>query len=283
MIKIGFLANGEMLAWEPEKLCSFIKEQGYDAVELIGDVIFSADKPEDYLKRTIAAARQNGLEISEILAQQDLVSKDIGSVDKNVQTIISNIKKSADMGVKTVNLFTGPIPWLPNALRVGLDISHSEAWGCVFYAFDKILPVAEQFGVRLAVENVWGMLAHDFYTNKYLNGNYNSPNLGVNLDISHDALYGILDAKFLVEGWGKKIFHVHLKDAVGVAELNKFTFPLIGEGFVDFKELFSSLKTIGYSGVASVEFESWGYRQHYSSGKHADSAGLMRKVLEEFR
>ena len=38
MIQFGFLANGEMLGWDYEKLCSFVRESGYDCVELIDDI-----------------------------------------------------------------------------------------------------------------------------------------------------------------------------------------------------------------------------------------------------
>ena len=91
----------------------------------------------------------------------------------------------------------------------------------VLSSFDKFVTVAEKYGVKLAVENVWGMLVHDFYTNSYLQSKFNSKYLGVNLDVSHDVLYGNTDVKFLVKAWGEKIFHVHLKDAVGVPELGR--------------------------------------------------------------
>ena len=111
MIKKGFLANGEMLGWEPEKLASFIKETGYDCVELIGDIIFANGKDGKDFK---AAADKYGIGISEILAQRDYVVKDENERKNSIETTIQQIKKSADMGVNTVNLFTGPVrgpPW----------------------------------------------------------------------------------------------------------------------------------------------------------------------------
>ena len=73
MIKTGFLANGEMLGWEPEKLFSFIAETGFDCVELIDDIIFSPDKTAQYIDGIAAASTKYGVGISEILAQHDLV------------------------------------------------------------------------------------------------------------------------------------------------------------------------------------------------------------------
>lgn len=279
MIKKGFLANGEMLGWEPEKLASFIKDTGYDCVELIGDIIFANGKDGKDFK---ASADKYGIGISEILAQRDYVVKDENERKGNIDTTIQQIKKAADMGVNIVNLFTGPVPWMPDSIHVGQQISMTDAWGMVFDAFDKIIPVAEAEGVKIAVENVWGMLAHDLYTNKFLINHYSSDNLGVNLDPSHDMLYGNNDPAFIVKSWGKKIFHVHVKDAVGIAEGGKFVFPLLGEGNVNFGAFFKALEETGYEGCASVEFESWAYRANIWSGVHAASAKPSLEFLKKF-
>ena len=257
MIRTGFLANGEMLGWEPEKLFAFIAETGFDCVELIDDIIFAADKPARYLDE---AART---------ASTDL--------------IIENMKKAAALGVNTVNVFTGPVPWMPDAIKAGRQVSFTQAWDWVLGAFERILKAAETLGVKVAVENVWGMLVHDFYTNSYLQSRFDSPALGVNLDPSHDLLYGNNDMAFLVKSWGRdKIFHVHVKDAVGIPEDGKFVFPLIGEGCVNFRAFFGALKEIGYDGCASIEFESWAYRANTLGGSHAASAKPMLEALRSY-
>ena len=268
-----------MLGWEPEKLASFIRDTGYDCVELIGDIIFADGRDGKDFK---AAADKYGIGISEILAQHDYVILDAAQRKDSVDATVMQVKKAADMGVRIVNLFTGPVPWMPDSIKVGQQVSMTDAWNMVFDAFDTIIPVAEKEGVKLAVENVWGMLAHDFYTNKYLNNYYNNAVLGVNLDPSHDVLYGNTDMSFLVKSWGDKIFHVHVKDAVGVAEPGKFVFPLLDEGNVDFRTFFDALKEIGYEGCASVEFESWAYRNKTLGGSHAATAEPMLRVLEKY-
>ena len=278
-MKIGFLANGEMFGWEPKKLMSFIKETGYDSVELIDDIIFANGKDAKDMR---AAADEYGVTISEILTQHDFVLKNAEQTAKNAELVIENMKKAADIGVNIVNVFTGPVPWMPDAIKVGKQVSMTEAWGDVFSAFDKIVPAAEKLGVKVAVENVWGMLVHDFYTNQFLINHYNCDSLGVNLDPSHDILYGNNDASFIVKSWGKKIFHVHIKDAVGVAGGGKFVFPLIGEGNVDFGVFFAALNEIGYDGCASVEFESWAYRKNILGGSHAAAAKMCLDAVNQF-
>ena len=279
MIKKGFLANGEMLGWEPKRLCTFLKETGYDSVELISDIIFANGKDGSDFR---AAADEAGLSISELLVQRDFVVLDRDQRKENIRITEENMKKAAATGVDTVNFFTGPVPWMPDSITVGKQVSMGDAWGMVFEAFDALLPVAEKLGVKIAVENVWGMLVHDFYTNKYLIDHYDSDFLGVNLDPSHDILYGNTDTAFIVKSWGKKVFHVHVKDAVGVAGLGTFVFPVLGEGNVNFKAFFDALKKIGYEGTASVEFESWAYRQNILGGSHAASAAPSLEFLKKF-
>jgi sugar phosphate isomerase/epimerase len=95
-------------------------------------------------------------------------------------------------------------------------------------------------------------------------------------------LYGNNDEPFIVKSWGKKIFHVHVKDAVGVAAGGKFVFPLLGEGNVDFPAFFRALEEIGYDGCASVEFESWAYRRNILGNSHAASAKMCLDALNSF-
>ena len=67
---------------------------------------------------------------------------------------------------------------------------------------------------------------------------------------------------WLIRQWGNRIAHVHIKDVVGVPALQKFVFPLLGEGQVDWEGFFAGLEEIGYQGFCSIEFESFRfYRQ----------------------
>ena len=280
MFKIGFMPNQNMLGWEPEKLCAYIKNAGYDAIELQPQFICADSKTDADRRRMVRAVEENGLVISEIVLQRDFVLLDEAARAANIDYVEKNLYKVAEMGVNTVNMLTGPAPWASDPLTVDKNITASQAWGWVFEAFDRILPAAEKTGVNIAVENVFGMLCHDFYTNMYLNNHYNSPRLGVNFDPSHDVLCGNTDMKFLIRGWGKsKIFHVHLKDAAGIPVMGKFLFPLIGEGYVDWKTFFAEMAAIGYDGCMSVEFESFEYIKNAFGGKFEESAALSRKMI----
>jgi len=280
MYKIGFMPGGNMLGWEPEKICDYIKNAGYDAIELTLPLVCADGRSDADRKRIVRAAEKSGLVISEIVLQRDFVVLDANERNATIEYLIRNMRTAAEMGVDTVNMFTGPQPWLAQPLIINKNISATQAWDWVFEAFDRILPVAEENKIKIAVENVFGMLCHDFYSNFYLNKKFNSSWLGVNLDPSHDVLYGNTDMKFLINGWGKdKIFHVHLKDAVGIPVMGQFVFPIIGEGVVDWKEFFSEMKNINYNGCMSVEFESFIYLKNGLNNNFELSAELSRKMI----
>jgi sugar phosphate isomerase/epimerase len=278
--KIGFMPNGSYNSMSAEEVCKSLKRIGYDCVEWTQTFASPRQKSVKELKELVRISQDNGLEISEIVVQQDLVLKDEQKRKDNIAYILECIRAYSEAGIDTINLFTGPIPWIDNPLKVGKDISEGEAWGMVFSAFDEILPVAEESGMNLAVENVWGMLCRDFFTNRYLIDHYKSPYLGVNYDPSHDILAGHLDVGWIIENWGKNIKHVHLKDAVGIQEDRKFIFPLPGEGNVDWKSFHSALDRAGYKGPMSVEFESFVYVAKVLNGDWEKAAELS---LNNFR
>lgn len=279
MIRFGYLPSGSLMRLEIEKLCALLAEIGYAGIELLPDLALVDGAGR---RRLLSAVEANGLTISEVVLQRDLVHPDPERREGAVRFILDAIPRVEQLGVNTVNLFTGPEPWTASPVVVGRDVSQTQAWEWVFSAFDRIIPVAEKHGMRLAVENVWGMLAHDLFTHMFLRSRYDSPSLGVNLDPSHDILYGNTDMRFLVNAWGKeRIFHIHLKDAVGIPENGRFVFPLLGEGNVNWAEFFDALEGIGYDGFASVEFESWNYVSRLAGGSMEQAARVSFEAIQK--
>lgn len=227
------------------------------------------------------ATRAAGLEISEVVVQQDLVQRDAAEMDARCSLIEDCIKAAADNAIPALNVFTGPPPWDSNAPRLGQDISHGEAWELVRQGYERVLSVAEEAKVYLAVEAVWGMLARDYYTLQELFRQVDSPYLAVNMDPSHFALYRN-DIPWSVRQLSEKIVHVHLKDAIGLdtRQPGDFIFPLLGEGMIDWEAFFAALDDIGYEGFCSVEFESFTY---YKSVLKGDVKEAARLSMEQIR
>ena len=194
----------------------------------------------------------------ELVIQQDLVTADDALFERRVDIVMSAIETASEVdSPPPLNLFTGPARWNPKVPVVGRDITYSAAWSRILKGYEAFVTRAEALGVDLAVEGVWGMICHNFFTTHYLIETFDSPRLGVNYDPSHDVLVGIEDVSWVIRQWAarKRIKHVHLKDAAGTADGERFLFPMLGEGRVDWRAFFKALHETGYEGYMSVEFE----------------------------
>ncbi len=258
--KIGFMASLGFARMPAQEVVAQLKKLGYSAVEWTRAHFDPRTRSIADLRELVDATRAGGLAVSEVVVQQDYVCLDDSVREDRIALTVETVEACAEAGVDTVNLFTGPAPWVPDAPRIPNDISEGAAWQMVLDAYGRVVEVLEKTNVHGAVEGVWGHLCHDYYTTKPLIDHFGSDYLGVNFDPSHDVLAGNLDIGWIVRQWGKNhIKHIHLKDAVGIQVEGKFLFPLLGEGRVPWGEMFTALEEIGYGGFMSVEFESFVY------------------------
>jgi L-ribulose-5-phosphate 3-epimerase len=90
----------------------------------------------------------------------------------------------------------------------------------------------------------------------------NLPNLGVGLDTANLILYGKANPVDAVDILGPHVKSVHAKDGrwpTNPMALGKEV--LIGTGIVDFKQVFTKLQKLGYSGAITIERETKGPQQ----------------------
>lgn len=238
------------------------------------------------LRQLVSKTREFGLEVSNIMCWQDLVTSDKDTREARTKLLENYISASAELSIPLVNVFTGPITWAGSFEVVGRDISEAEAWASAIDALSKVIESAERNDVVVTVEAVFGMLVHDYYTIRELLDHFESKNLAVNLDPSHLVLYGN-DPAWAITRLGSRVKHVHVKDAVGRAGSfgENFVFPFLGEGSVDWIEFFRALKISGYSGYLSVEFENDVYLNNICDGDWKiavrQSKARLLKLLEK--
>jgi len=88
------------------------------------------------------------------------------------------------------------------------------------------------------------------------------PNLGVGLDTANLILYGKANPADAVDILGRYVRSVHAKDGRWPTDPEKLGQEvLIGSGLVDFKQVFTKLHRLGYSGAISIERETSGPKQ----------------------
>ncbi len=278
--KVAFLAGLGYAGMPAEEVIASLKGLGYEGIEWTTSH-FSVDRPLSELRDLVGKTRDAGLDVSRIMAHEDLVCLDDDARRARIERTVRAIHAAGECDVATVGAMTGPAPWDANAPKVGRDITESAAWAQVFEAYEAFGEAAEEAGVVISSEGVFGMVAHDFYTHRYLLDRLDSPAQMVNLDPSHGILYGNLDVAWVAREWGDKIAHVHLKDAIGDnPEPGKFLFPLLGEGAVDWTAFFGALEELGYTGFCSVEFESFDYYRRVMKGDPEEAARVSLQQIE---
>lgn len=176
------------------------------------------------------------------------------------------IRAAARLGVPVVNTFVGADPALP------LEENYEQ----FLKVFPDILAEAADLGVKVAIENcpmIFSMdewpsgknLAYNPRTWRRMFEDMPGDTLGLNLDPSH-LLWQMIDAERVVEEFGSRIYHVHVKDleidrnglyenGILSAGMGWQRPRLPGLGQVDWPRFVSALYRVGYDGVLCIEHE----------------------------
>jgi sugar phosphate isomerase/epimerase len=257
-----------------------ISKAGYAGVEWMLGQHFCNTKD---LRNLVNKTRRRGLEVSNIMCWQDLVTKDLKARHRRLKLLRTMLREASELSIPLMNVFTGPMTWNPEFLRIGREISEGEAWKVVVDSFSDLVASAEESRVVVTVEPVFGMLVHDYYTVKEFLSYFDSKYLGVNLDPSHFIVSGS-DPVWSAQMLGEKVRHVHVKDAFGKpgALGDTFIFPFLGEGVVDWRKFFAALRDSDYEGFLSLEFENDSYLNNVCDGDWAEAAIELKKRVEKF-
>jgi len=260
--KIGFVANLEMGNMKTREALRALADIGYDAVEYSLADLNPERMTLQQMRNLVKKTEAQGLIISEWMVQREFVHLDESIRRKELALTLDCIKAASDLGIGTINCYTGPAPFMGlGSPYLHKEISEEDGWQMVLDACDKIVPLAEKCNIRIAVEAVYGMVCREYYTLQELLRHYASDYLGVNYDPSHMELH-YNSVGWTIRQLGGRIFHVHVKDVAGVPGYqmgNTFIFPLLGEGRVDWPDFFAGMDDIKYEGCFSLECESFDY------------------------
>jgi sugar phosphate isomerase/epimerase len=179
------------------------------------------------------------------------------------------IKASANLGLKTLATFSGALLWpfmYPWPQRPGGLVE--EGFKELAKRWKPLLDYADKFGVDLAYELHPGEDLHDGVTfDRFLEATGNHPRANILYDPSHFILQ-CLDYVGFIDVYGSKIKAFHVKDAefrpsAKAGVYGSFSgwqerpgrFRSLGDGQVDFKQVFTRLTAAGYKSWAVLEWE----------------------------
>ncbi len=220
-------------------------------VELLDVFWKDAEEEVPAVKEALAAA---GLEVGAYAVGNNFVVSDPDVRAEQVAIIRRGVDMAVEFGAEVVRVFAGDLTE---------GISFDDARGWIVAGLKEAAAYAEEKGITLALEN-HGKLA-----------GRSSQVIGVIRDVASTALKSTIDTgNFLlvdespadaVANLAEYAAHVHFKDfrpyKQGDSEFyealsgKKYVGTISGEGSVDLNQALRDLKTAGYSGWLSVEFE----------------------------
>ncbi len=242
-----------------------LRELGFDGVELVSPGI----KDREALKKAIDDAK---LEVSEILSGSDWATPITSAKEETRATCLKNLK----LAMEDAKFFgTTSVLFVPGVCNK--QIPYDEAYKRAHEGIKQMIPVAQELGVKIAVENVWNdFLLSPLEMARFID-EFESPWIGAHFDCGNVAAIGYPEQWIRI--LGKRILKLHIKEfnkkvAADTGKGKGFNWKLGDEGGIDWPSIVKALNDIGYSGWATAEF---------GGGDRAvltDVAARMDKVLQ---
>jgi L-ribulose-5-phosphate 3-epimerase len=238
-VMIG-MVGGDLSLLEKFRL---LKELGYDGVEL--------DSPNDLeLEHVLEAREETGLEIHGVVNSVHWRTPFSDPDDEVLELAHAGmrtaLRDAQAYGADTVLL----VPAVVNR-----EVSYAAAYERSQAEIRKVVPLAEELGVTIAIENVWNhFLLSPLEFAAYVDS-FESPRVGAYFDIGNIVTYGWPEQ--WIRTLGPRIRKLHVKefsrekrDQEGLRAGFRVE---IGEGSIEWDAVMESLREVGYSGWATAE------------------------------
>ena len=243
--------------------CRLAAKAGFQAVELnLESGSFPGPKSsEAELLAFGASVRDLGLAFSSIYSREQwrtlISSADSSQRQQGHDLILRLIEVAQLLGIGAVLVIPGAVD---DSLfgKVPELIPYDVAWERVREELARLLPIAQQAGVTLAIENVPSKFLISPLEMARFVDELDHPSLGVYFDVANAALYGI--PEHWVRILGPRIVRLHVKDyRQDVGGLRGFCGLLQGD--IDWPAVVAALRSNGYDGFVTSEVLP-AYRYH---------------------
>ncbi|WP_074652459.1 sugar phosphate isomerase/epimerase family protein [Terriglobus roseus] len=199
-----------------------------------------------------AASEKVGLPIHSVMNMDHwkypFTSADPAVVEKSLEGARTSIRNAHLWGASTVLL----VPGVVNA-----STSYQDAYIRSQAVIRKLIPLAEELNVTLALEEVWNkFLLSPLEFARYID-EYHSPRVRAYFDVGNVVLYGY--PQDWIRTLGKRIVKLHIKDFKflrgkgGADSVARWVSP--GDGDIDWIAIHTALSEIGYQGTATLELD----------------------------
>jgi L-ribulose-5-phosphate 3-epimerase len=217
------------------------KEAGFDGVEL--ETISCAEVAAEVLDASLAAGLPIHSVINALHWTCPLSSADRSIVDRGVACVETSLRNAAFWGADAVLL----VPAL-----VDRTTSYGEAWRRSQEVIrERLLPLAADLEITIAIEEVWNkFLLSPLEFARYLD-ELESPWARAYFDVGNVVFYGY--PQDWIVTLGTRIAKIHLKDFTVDDRSGRFAWKNIGEGEIDWPEVWRALRQTSYDGWVTAE------------------------------
>lgn len=284
-----------------EEAIKTVGEMGVDGIELIA---FTSDDLKNYYTKERCAdlkarVESYGMVVSEFVLYSyvvvGLLNKDEAKRQESLDIFKRGMEIASMLGTDLVNIvsnwpdeFKVAIPYLPYNIHPSVngyqrfnpklqmeipdDFDAPATWERYMDSIKKVVSICEEHNMRFALEGHANVIVGN--TDALLRAFdwVPSDSFGTNFDTS----WHLMQREYLpwsVMKLGKKIFHVHIRDADG---LLTYTIP-VGQGIIDWNGFVKALKKIGFDGFLSLELGGLVDQNKYVR----ESIEHIRRILRE--
>lgn len=167
-----------------------------------------------------------------------LSSADPEIVKKSLDRMEVSLRNAKLWGASTVLL----VPAVVNP-----QTTITQAWQRSIPQIKKLIPLAKELGVVIAIEEVWNKFLLTPYDHAKYVDEFKSPWIKAYFDVGNIVMYGF--PQEWIRHLGKRIAKFHLKDF----DTKTRQFVNLRDGSIDWKEVRKAIADIGYSGYLTVE------------------------------
>ena len=205
-------------------------------------------KEAEELKKAADAA---GVRIESVMNmahwEYPLSSSDPSVVAKSMEGMRTSLHNAKLWGSDAVLL----VPAVVNP-----ETSYHDAWVRSQRQVRKLLPLAEELKVVIAIEEVWNKFLLDPASMVRYVDEFHSPWVKAWFDVGNVVFYGY--PRDWIHALGKRIVKLHLKDFKNDRGQGRYEWVDLGDGDVMWPAVRQALIDIGYSGSAICELETGG-------------------------
>jgi hexulose-6-phosphate isomerase len=237
------IKKGVLIGMTPKQMSyadrfKLARDVGFEVVEC--NTTPGEREAEEIKKASEAAGMPIHSVMNEAHWKYPLSSADPAVVEQSVKGMETSLRNAAFWGAGVVLL----VPAVVNP-----QTGYKDAWTRSTAQIKKLIPLAQQLKVVIAVENVWNkFLLSPVEFAAYVD-QFKSPWVRAYFDVGNVVLFGY--PQDWIRTLGKRIVRVHFKDFK--FEKMRADFTPLREGQIDWPAVYRAFADTGYQGPATVE------------------------------